>query len=63
MTNTARQSQLTDYAIDLLYTINAKRKRLHDINELTIKIVFTESDLDDLRDILINYTELKEVSQ
>lgn len=56
-------NKLTDFAIDLLYVIDAKKKRLQDINELTIKIVFTESDLEDLRDILIDYTELKEVSQ
>lgn len=54
---------LISYATDLLYVIDAKRKRLEDTNDLTIKIVFTESDLDDLRDILIDYTELKEVSK
>ena len=56
-------TRLYDYAIDLLYVIDAKKKRLADIDDLTIKIVFTSSDLEDLRDILIDYTELKEVSK
>ena len=51
---------LINYAVDLLYVIDAKKKILKSTKSIVSKIVFTETDLNDLRSILQEYISKKE---
>lgn len=46
-----------DYAVDLLYVIDAKKKVLNYSNQLTVKLYFTEEDLDTLESIMREVVE------
>lgn len=46
-----------DYAVDLLYVIDAKKKVLQYSNQLTVKLYFTEEDLDTLESIMREVVE------
>lgn len=45
-------NKTVQYATDLLYVIDAKKKILECSNQLTVKLSFTKDDLQDLEDIL-----------
>ena len=46
-----------DYAVDLLYVIDAKKKILKYSDQLTVKLYLTESDLDTLESIMREVVE------
>lgn len=46
-----------DYAVDLLYVIDAKKKVLEYSKLLTVKLYFTEEDLDTLESIMREVVE------
>ena len=46
-----------DYAVDLLYVIDAKKKVFKYSDQLTVKLYLTESDLDTLESIMREVVE------
>lgn len=46
-----------DYAVDLLYVIDAKKKVLQYSDKLTVKLYLTEGDLDTLESIMREVVE------
>lgn len=46
-----------DYAVDLLYVIDAKKKVLQYSDQLTVKLYLTEEDLDTLESIMREVVE------
>lgn len=46
-----------DYAVDLLYVIDTKKKILKYSDKLTVKLYLTESDLDTLESIMREVVE------
>lgn len=46
-----------DFATDLLYVIYTKQKVLKDSDKLTVKLFFTQSDLDTLESIMREVVE------
>ena len=46
-----------DYAVDLLYDIDAKKKVFKYSDQLTVKLYLTESDLDTLESIMREVVE------
>lgn len=46
-----------DYAVDLLYVIDAKKKILKYSDQLTVKLYLTEADLDTLESIMREVVE------